>query len=155
MEVLTVNINSRNSGRLWSLFSKRISIIRIFCISGSFSVQLNTAKCSSTVFYLQPKLLFLLCDSTVKPHWIWRDKWRFSYNVSQSYMHEQFDFCPLPSWTGLISSDGNGDNDNKIWSWQHTLTHQCGRSIIFTAIGMVGTIWRFNWSTKIFQFYDQ
>jgi hypothetical protein len=152
MEVRTVNINSRNSGCFWSLFSKGISIIRIFCISGSFFVQRNKGKCSSTVFYLQQKYLYLPCEFTVKPQLIWSYKWRFSYNISRSYIHETIRFLPLPFWT---ASDGDGDNDNKIWSWQRTLTHQCGRSIIFTAIGIAGTICRFNWSTKIFQFYNQ
>ena len=87
-----LRVNSRNSGCLWSLFSNRISIIRIFFISGSFSVRLNMSKCSSTVLYLQPKFLFLLCDSAVKPHLIWRDKWRFSLNILQNYKHETIRF---------------------------------------------------------------
>ena len=45
-QVLTINSNRRNSICQMKNIYKRISIIRLFCISGSFAVQLNTFAAS-------------------------------------------------------------------------------------------------------------
>jgi hypothetical protein len=49
-QVHTLNIESRTSNSPCRLFSKKNSVIRIFCISGWFAVQINPDKWSATVF---------------------------------------------------------------------------------------------------------
>jgi hypothetical protein len=59
-QLYNVNSNSQNSSCLWRLFSTTNSIIGIFCIYGSFAVQLNTDKCSSNLFdLLQNSFIFV------------------------------------------------------------------------------------------------
>jgi hypothetical protein len=49
MQVRTVNSDGRTSNCQCGLFSKKNSVIRIFCISGWFTVQINPNKLSSAV----------------------------------------------------------------------------------------------------------
>jgi hypothetical protein len=69
-QVHTVNSNNQTSIYQYSVFSKKIPVIRIFCVSGWLVVPFDPDKCVSTMsFKITPKFEFIIYSGVPANQW--------------------------------------------------------------------------------------